>query len=224
MKTMIQVVATLLLAGFLVAEEPLTNADVIKLVRAGLSTETIVAKIDHSAVRFDTSTDALVALKNERVPEPVIRVMVVRSAASSEKNAEASVEEKGAAEPSPKSAPAVPPVVTGAVAPASPTPAPFKTKRFVEITVHSTRYAGCPGELIVSATGIEAARCRGLDFKLKWPELASVCYADNTKGFMVISTKRAKHRISTTTPIEMKEIRDTVRRAAPQMVETTDCE
>ena len=54
----------------------LTNADVVKLVKAGLSPETIEAKIAASETNFDTSTDALVALANEGVPDRVIRAMV----------------------------------------------------------------------------------------------------------------------------------------------------
>lgn len=65
-----------LLALAAAADEVLTNADVVKLVKAGLSAGTIEAKIASSATRFDTSTDALVALAREGVPDRVILKMV----------------------------------------------------------------------------------------------------------------------------------------------------
>ncbi|HYC59770.1 MAG TPA: hypothetical protein VEK79_09410 [Thermoanaerobaculia bacterium] len=54
----------------------LGNADIVKLVKAGLSPETIEAKIAASDVDFDTSTGALIALANEGVPDRVIRAMI----------------------------------------------------------------------------------------------------------------------------------------------------
>ena len=56
--------------------EVLTNADVVKLVNAGLSPETIETKIAATETKFDTSTDALVALANDGVPDRVIRAMI----------------------------------------------------------------------------------------------------------------------------------------------------
>lgn len=57
----------------------LGNADVVKLVQAGLSAETIEAKIASSSDHdFDTSTDALVALAQQGVPDRVIRAMIQR--------------------------------------------------------------------------------------------------------------------------------------------------
>ena len=46
------------------------NADIVKLVKAGLSAETIEAKIAASDADFDTSTEALVALADAGVPDP----------------------------------------------------------------------------------------------------------------------------------------------------------
>ena len=62
----------------LAADAPLTNDDVVKLSKAGLSAETIVAKIRASESKFDTSTDALVALAEAGVADAVIREMVNR--------------------------------------------------------------------------------------------------------------------------------------------------
>lgn len=55
----------------------MTNADVIKMVTAGFS-EDLVIKAIRSAVKrnFDLSVDALLALKNAKVSEPVITTMM----------------------------------------------------------------------------------------------------------------------------------------------------
>lgn len=66
------------LLSFLLAT--LGNADIVKLVKASLSAETIEAKIADSETDFDTSTDALVALAGEGVPDRVIRAMIQHDA------------------------------------------------------------------------------------------------------------------------------------------------
>lgn len=72
---------SLLLPALLTAEEPMTNSDVVKLVKAGLSVGTIQSKIASSATQFDTSTDALVALAKDGVPDEIIRAMIGRQSA-----------------------------------------------------------------------------------------------------------------------------------------------
>jgi hypothetical protein len=59
--------------------ETLTNETVISLVKAGLGPETIVAKIGASAGSYDTSTNALITLKQAGVPDSVIAAMLNRS-------------------------------------------------------------------------------------------------------------------------------------------------
>ena len=54
----------------------LGNSDIVKLVKAGLSAETIETKIASSQTDFDTSTEALVALEGDGVPDHVIRAMI----------------------------------------------------------------------------------------------------------------------------------------------------
>jgi hypothetical protein len=56
--------------------QPLTNADVLTMVKAGLSAEIITAKIKASPDRFDTSPATLGELKNAGVPDAVILAMV----------------------------------------------------------------------------------------------------------------------------------------------------
>lgn len=59
--------------------ELLTNETVISLVKAGLGPEAIQAKIGTSRGSFDTSTNALIALKQAGVPDVVIAAMLNRS-------------------------------------------------------------------------------------------------------------------------------------------------
>jgi hypothetical protein len=72
----------LLLAFAARADEVLDNAAVVRLAQAGLSTDIILIKIEHSSTRFDTSTDALIALKAANVPDAVIRAMLLSKPAS----------------------------------------------------------------------------------------------------------------------------------------------
>jgi len=61
-------------------EPPLTNADVVKLVQAGLASDLVVTKINQSSsVAFDLSTDGLVALANLKIPHDVIAAMLQRA-------------------------------------------------------------------------------------------------------------------------------------------------
>src|SRR5579875_152698 len=58
---------------------PLTNKDVVEMVRAGFSARTIELEIRNSPSRFDTSPQALIRLKRERVSEAIIDAMVQAS-------------------------------------------------------------------------------------------------------------------------------------------------
>ena len=66
------------------AEPPLTNDDVVKLSRAGLSAETIVTKIRAADTAFATDTEALVALANAGVADVVIRAMIDKTGGTPE--------------------------------------------------------------------------------------------------------------------------------------------
>lgn len=55
---------------------PLTNKDVISMVKGGLAESTIVLAIQHNAAQFDTSPQALIALRNQGVPEKVLNAML----------------------------------------------------------------------------------------------------------------------------------------------------
>ncbi|HVT56857.1 MAG TPA: hypothetical protein VHR45_00515 [Thermoanaerobaculia bacterium] len=58
------------------AQQPLTNQDVITMIQAGISPEVIIEKIKMSKTNFDTSTDALVALKSAGASSEIIRIVV----------------------------------------------------------------------------------------------------------------------------------------------------
>ncbi|HEV2915019.1 MAG TPA: hypothetical protein VGX92_17205 [Pyrinomonadaceae bacterium] len=60
------------------AEAPLTNASVIKLVRAGFREKTLIAIIHSRPVRFDLAPDKLIELKKSGVTERVILTMLAR--------------------------------------------------------------------------------------------------------------------------------------------------
>ena len=57
----------------------LQNADVIKLVKAGLDDAIVISKISSSQCQFDTSTDALVQLKQSGVSSAIIKAMLAAS-------------------------------------------------------------------------------------------------------------------------------------------------
>ena len=59
-----------------VAAETLNNASVIELVKIGLGDEAVVAKIKASAAQYDTSTSALIALKQAGASSSVIAAMI----------------------------------------------------------------------------------------------------------------------------------------------------
>jgi hypothetical protein len=58
------------------AQDVLQNQDIIDLVGAGLDDATILAKIASSKCQFDTSTSALIKLKQSKVSAAVIKAMV----------------------------------------------------------------------------------------------------------------------------------------------------
>lgn len=78
----IAITLTLCLLAFPIAAQeakPLTNQDVIRLVKLGLNAEIINAKIAESPANFDLSIDGLTALAQNKVPNEVIRAMQAKS-------------------------------------------------------------------------------------------------------------------------------------------------
>jgi len=58
----------------------LTNADIAAMVKAGLAESTIILVIQHSESDFDTSPQALIALKNGGVSQKVLDAMLTAGA------------------------------------------------------------------------------------------------------------------------------------------------
>ncbi len=58
-------------------QQPLTNADVLRMVEAQLAPEVVVEKIKGSPCDFDTSPDALRRLKQAGVPDSLLLLMVM---------------------------------------------------------------------------------------------------------------------------------------------------
>jgi hypothetical protein len=73
----------LLLASALSAQETITNDSVIKMVKAGLSQDLIVTTINSSPGDYDTSTNALIALKRAGAGDKVIAAVVVKASGAS---------------------------------------------------------------------------------------------------------------------------------------------
>jgi hypothetical protein len=184
----------------------LGNADIVKLVKAGLSAETIETKIGASETDFDTSTDALVALAGEGVPDRVIRAMIEHDAPAIPP-----------APPTPPASPAPMAAPTPPVPPAPPTPR-MASRRY-DVTVHADQGSGkCDAELRIDGKGIKATRCRTLDFEIAWRDLETACYTYGFRGEVVLKTHDRERRISTTTPAEAKRLIEHIRMGAPKVV------
>jgi len=76
-------IAVLVSFSFLYAQEVLTNASILKLAKAGLDDEVIVAMITGQPGRYSVDTDAVIALKQAGVSEVVISAMVSKNGPAS---------------------------------------------------------------------------------------------------------------------------------------------
>lgn len=66
-----------------IAQQALNNDSIIKMVKAGLSDEVVIASINGSPGQYVTSPDALIALKQAGVTDKVITAMVTKGTSSS---------------------------------------------------------------------------------------------------------------------------------------------
>ena len=74
--------AVLLLFPLFAAAAPMTNDDVIKMVKGGLSDATVIQAIEVAEPGFDTSPDGLVRLKQGGASEAVIQRILGRNGAA----------------------------------------------------------------------------------------------------------------------------------------------
>lgn len=71
---------------------PMTNEDVIKMVKAGLDEGIIITSIQNSEPKFDASPDGLIGLSEAKVPKTVVTALIQRA---SGKASEAALAESG---------------------------------------------------------------------------------------------------------------------------------
>jgi hypothetical protein len=76
------VIGALLVCPLLFAQQTMNNDSVVKLRQAGFSEELIVSTINRSAGSYDTSVDALIALKNAGVTNTEISAMIAKTSAA----------------------------------------------------------------------------------------------------------------------------------------------
>lgn len=70
----------LLCAALAFAQQALNNDAVIKMVKAGLSDEVVIATVNASPGTYDTTTDGLIALKSAGVSDKVVAAIIARNA------------------------------------------------------------------------------------------------------------------------------------------------
>ncbi len=69
----------MLLCPVLFAQEPLNNASVIKLVKAGLSEDLVVTTINSSPGKYDTSANGIIALKRAGATDKEVASIVLKA-------------------------------------------------------------------------------------------------------------------------------------------------
>lgn len=85
--------------------KPLTNADIIRMVRSGLAETVVMSAIEANDSLFDVSADALINLKTAGVSQKVIEAMLAAASRS-----RASLSQPHAAEPNSQTTPPQPPL------------------------------------------------------------------------------------------------------------------
>ncbi|MBK5260787.1 MAG: hypothetical protein JJE51_14450 [Thermoanaerobaculia bacterium] len=182
----------------LFADDTMTNADVIKLVKAGLTMNTIETKIYASNVSFDVSTDSLIELSRDGVPDQVVRAMIVRQS-----------EQRGGAVPRTSTS----------------QPAPKNLSRRFDVAVHKSKYAKCDGgELRIDSNGVRTSRCRGSNFDIPWGDVQGVCFDYGYRGVIVFRGLSRDYRVSTATPAGAKDILDTIAAVRPELSLRDTCD
>jgi|SRR5579872_1044734 len=91
MKTALCISLLITISAMMVAQEaqrPLTNADVSNMTKSGMSEQTIVLAIQTGQAKFDTTPDALIALKKEGVSDQVLNAMLASTASDKPNSSE----------------------------------------------------------------------------------------------------------------------------------------
>jgi hypothetical protein len=77
-RKLLSVVAILIFCPLLHAQQELDNASIIKMVKAGLSAEIVVATVRSQPGHYDVTADGLIALKKAGATDPIISAMIAR--------------------------------------------------------------------------------------------------------------------------------------------------
>ena len=186
-------IALLLLAFAVSAEEPLTNDDVIKLVGAGLTQDTIETKIFNSATAFRTDADSLIDLTKQGIPDRVIRAMIARQSEQAPVRRSAEV-------------------TTG-----------VQPQFFEVSIHRTNSARCDTGELKIDSAGIHGRGCRPTDFDVYWKEISNVCYSYGTRGVVEFRTAKRKWRVSTDNPAEARDIVGMIGEVRPNLRKTQGC-
>jgi outer membrane lipoprotein SlyB len=89
MKSLLIACALALCAPFAANAAPMSNDDVIRMVRGGLGETTVIQAIDAAAPAFDTSPDGLIRLKQGGVSDAVIQRILAKGSATAASPAQA---------------------------------------------------------------------------------------------------------------------------------------
>jgi hypothetical protein len=81
MRKSLLAIFVLAFCSFLFSQQAMNNDAVVKLVKAGLSDDLIVSTINASPGAYDTSADAIIALKSAGASDKVVAAVVARAAA-----------------------------------------------------------------------------------------------------------------------------------------------
>ena len=109
MRKLICILFCALIGPAMIAQQSVNNDAVIKMAKAGLSDDVIIATINSSPGSYNTSPDGLIALKKAGVSDKIIAAIVAKSTPV------ASAPAAAAAAPAPAPAPAGPPPGVNAV-------------------------------------------------------------------------------------------------------------
>jgi len=97
-------------------------------------------------------------------------------------------------------------------------------KRFEEVSVETKGRGRCDhAALAITTSGLKTSGCHEADVDVSWSQIERVCYIFGFRGTFVIRTAGKERRILTTTPAELKSVRDAVRSRSPKTREITGC-